>query len=81
MERNWEDGGSYLERSIELNRQFGESVSLGEALFEKGVMEREQGSATAAIASLREAERIFAKVEAAVDLGRAQALLAELEAP
>jgi tetratricopeptide (TPR) repeat protein/tRNA A-37 threonylcarbamoyl transferase component Bud32 len=79
LEKNWEDSKVYLERSIALNRQFGDSVSLGEALYELGLLQKDQGEGAAALEALGEAERIFAQVEALPDLGRVQAALAALK--
>lgn len=80
LERNYEDGRTYLERSIEMNRQVGESVSLGEALYEMSLMQRDQGQSPDALVAVREAEHIFEAAGAAVDLGLARDLRAELEA-
>ena len=80
LERNWEDGRAYLEKSIELNRQFGETVSLGEALYELGVLNRDAGQAAAALEPLQDAEKIFVQAEASLDLDRVRTVLEELEA-
>ena len=80
QESNWDDGRAYLERSIELNRQFGETISLGEALYELGVLNRDAGSADDALEPLHEAERVFTQVEASLDLDRVRTVLEELEA-
>jgi tetratricopeptide (TPR) repeat protein len=79
LEGKWNDGNKYLERSIEINRQFGESVSLGEALYELGILRRDQGETTSAMNPLWEAERIFEKAEAVPDLNRVRTILSELE--
>jgi len=79
IEGNWNDGKAYLEKSIEINRQFGESISLGEALYELGILQREQGELAFALDSLREAESIFEKVEATLDLSRVRTTIAELQ--
>ena len=79
QEQDWDEGCDYLERSVEINRQIGESVSLGEALYELGVLQREAGHTEAAVPALREAERIFSKAEARLDLDRVRALLEEIE--
>ncbi len=78
LEGKWDDGKAYLEKSIEINRQFGESVSLGEALFELGILSRDRGEADTALIPLREAESIFAKIDADADLNRVRDILAEL---
>lgn len=80
LEENWEDSRVYLERSVALNRQFGPSVSLGEALYELGLLQRERGETAAALESLAEAEKIFVQVEAILDLGRVQEALAGMRA-
>jgi tetratricopeptide (TPR) repeat protein len=80
LERNWEDARVALERSIELNRRFGETVSLGEAWFELGLLEGETDHAGAALAALRQAEGIFARVEANPDLERVRSAIADLAA-
>ncbi|MBI2503586.1 MAG: protein kinase [Candidatus Latescibacteria bacterium] len=79
LEENWEDSSVYLERSVQINRQFGNSVSLGEALYELGLLRRERGMKAAALELLQEAEKIFTQVEALPDLGRVQAALSELQ--
>jgi len=80
IEREWQEGSSCLEKSIELNRKFGESVSLGEALFEMGLLHRDKGQQTEALPPLHEAARIFAQAQAAPDLERVRTALEELEA-
>jgi len=80
LERSWEEGKTCLEKSIELNRRFGESVSLGEALYELAVLERDEGQGAAALEPLKEAEKIFSRAQAALDLDRVHALMEELEA-
>ncbi|MFH1567641.1 MAG: tetratricopeptide repeat protein [Gemmatimonadota bacterium] len=77
-EQNWNESRDYLERSVEINRQIGESVSLGEALYELGALHRAAGQPAAAVPALREAEGIFRKAEARPDLERVQALLQEI---
>lgn len=79
LEENWEESAAYLEQSLELNRSFGQSVSLGEALYELGVLERDRGHRESALASLREAESIFSDIAAEPDLERTRAALIELE--
>jgi len=44
IEENWGDGEAYLQQSLELNRTFGESVSLAETLYELGILQRESGN-------------------------------------
>jgi tetratricopeptide (TPR) repeat protein len=78
LEEKWEDSKVYLERSIDLNRQFGDSVSLGEALYELGLLQRTQGEVEAARLSLGEAERIFTQVKALPDQERVRVELAAL---
>ncbi|MBT3346044.1 MAG: AAA family ATPase [Gemmatimonadetes bacterium] len=75
---NWLDARQSLARSIGINREFGESVSLGEALHELGIVELRSGDSHSAREALQEAERIFAKAGAAPDLGRVQKALAEM---
>ena len=79
IEGNWQDSRTYLEKSIEMNRDFGESVSLAEALFELGLLERDAGDADASLSQLREAERIFEQAEATPDLDSVRAVIAELK--
>lgn len=79
-QQEWVDGHRYLEQSIEINRRFGDTVSLGEALCEMGELNRDSGSTEAALASLREAEAIFARVDARPDLERVRHTLNELAA-
>jgi tetratricopeptide (TPR) repeat protein len=79
LERDWEEGRGRLRRSIDVNRQYGESVGMGEALYELGLLERDQGNAAAALTAVRQAEVIFARIEAAPGLSRARRTLAELE--
>ena len=74
----WEEGREALRRSIDMNRQFGESISLGEALYELGELEKAAGETTTAIESLQEAEAIFSRAEARLDLDRVQRVLDEL---
>jgi tetratricopeptide (TPR) repeat protein len=78
LERDWQEAGSCLERSIEVNRRFGESMGLGEALYELGLLRRDLGEAKAAREPLQEAEQIFSQAEAALDLNRVRAALEEL---
>lgn len=78
LEHNWKESGDYLTKSIDLNRQFGESVSLGEALFEMGLLKREEGQGEAALEPLREAEGIFSRTGATPDFHRVRALQAEI---
>ena len=80
LEHNYEDSRSYLGRSIEINRSFGDSVSLAEALFEQALVQRAEGTEAAAIASLKEAETIFERAEAATDLEKTRAELTALGA-
>ena len=61
-----------------MNRQFGESVTLAEALHELGIVERDTGNMDAALEALGEAERIFAQAEAKLDLEKVRADIAEL---
>ena len=79
LERNWTDGRTYLEKSIDMNRQFGESVSLAEALCELGLLERDSGESESALRYMREAEKIFEHAEAALDLDFIRSEIAELE--
>ena len=79
LERNWSDGKTYLERSIEMNRKFGDSISLAEALFELGLLERDQGEVASALTLLRDAEEIFEKAEATLDLDHVRSAIVELE--
>ncbi len=79
LERNWADGRTYLAKSIDMNRQFGESVSLAEALFELGLLERDSGHSDAALEPLRKAEQIFEGAEATLDLDHVRTVIAELE--
>ena len=78
QEQDWDEGRDYLERSVEINREIGESVSLGEALFELGALHSDSGRATDAVDPLREAEAIFTKVQARLDLDRTRQLLEEI---
>ncbi|MEW6751610.1 MAG: protein kinase [Candidatus Latescibacterota bacterium] len=80
LERNWEEGRGYLEQSVDLNRRYGESVSLGEALWELGLVHRGEGSEARALEVLREAEGIFARAGAQADLQRVRAAIAEVAA-
>ncbi|MFT7692547.1 MAG: tetratricopeptide (TPR) repeat protein, partial [Candidatus Latescibacterota bacterium] len=43
-----------LEKSLDLNRQYGQTVSLGEALYEMGELEWDMGQSEAALDPLRE---------------------------
>jgi len=79
IERDWEEGRVCLEKSIELNHQFGESISLGEAFFEMGLLRRDEGETADAVEPLRQAERIFAQAGAAPDLEQVRTTLEELE--
>ena len=78
LEGNWDEGSACLERSIELNRSFGETISLGEALCELGLLYRDQGQHQAASAPLGEAEQLFARIGAVPDLEQVRSVLAEL---
>lgn len=78
LERNWDDGRTYLDKSIAMNREFGESVSLAESLEEMGLLERDVGDSTSALSHLRQAERIFSQADAAPDLDRVRSGIAEL---
>lgn len=78
-ERDWDEGRSYLERSVELNRDVGTSVNLGEALYELGALQWESGQAEAAVPVLREAEDIFSQAAASVDLERVRELLRQID--
>lgn len=78
LERNWDDARTYLRQSIDMNRQFGESVTLAEALHELGIVERDTDNVEEALGALEEAERIFAQAEAALDLEKVRADIAEL---
>ena len=80
IEREWEESRGCLEKSIELNRQFGESINLGEALFEMGLLSRDKGQRIEALPPLHEAARIFTQAQASPDLERVQTTLEELEA-
>lgn len=80
LERNWDDSQVYLEKSVALNRQFGESVSLGEALYELGLLHQEAGRPQAAMEPLHTAREIFTRAEATLDLDRVRTALAELSA-
>ena len=64
---------------MEINRQIGTSVSLGEALYELGALHRAAGRGREAVPPLREAEGIFQKAEARLDLERVRALLQEID--
>ena len=79
LEQSFDEGRTCLEKSIELNRQFGESVSLGETLYELGLLNRDEGQAAQALEPLQEAEGIFAQAEAALDLERVRTTLEELQ--
>lgn len=74
----WDESREALDRSIEINRQFGESVSLGEALYELAELHRATGAPAAAEEPLAEAEGIFVRAEARPDLERVQQALEEL---
>ncbi len=76
----WSDGQQFLEQSIEINRRYGESISLGEALYELGELNRLSGSTEDAIGPLREAENIFARIDARPDLDRVRQSIQQLEA-
>jgi tetratricopeptide (TPR) repeat protein len=80
LERDWQEADTCLEKSIDLNRQFEGSVYLGEALYELGLLKKDEGAAAAALDALREAEGIFAQAQAALDLNRVRTVLKELEA-
>jgi len=80
LERDWQEAATCLEKSIDINRQFEGSVYLGEALYELGLLKRDEGAAAAALEALREAEEIFAQAQAALDLNRVRVVLEELEA-
>ena len=79
LERSWEEGKTCLEKSIELNRRFGASISLGEALYERALLDRDEGQGAAALEPLKEAEEIFSRAQASLDLERVHALMEELE--
>jgi tetratricopeptide (TPR) repeat protein len=67
-----------LLRSVEINRAYGESVSLAEALYELGLVARDADSIDEARASLQEAEALFEKAAAAPDLSRVREALRSL---
>lgn len=79
LEHSFDEGRTCLEKSIELNRQFGESVSLGETLYELGLLNRDEGQAAEALEPLQEAEKIFVQAEATPDLERVRTTLEELQ--
>lgn len=79
LERNWGDGRTYIDKSIEFNRKFGETVSLAEALEEMAMLERETGQPDAALNHLQEAARIFETSEALPDVKRVRAAMEEIE--
>jgi tetratricopeptide (TPR) repeat protein len=79
LERNWDDSLTYLEKSVELNRQFGESISLGEALYELGLLNRDAGRSASALEPLREAKAIFVQAQAELDLKRVRTVIEEVE--
>ena len=79
LERSWDEGRTCLEKSVALNREFGETVSLGEAFYELGLLEQEGGEREAALAALQEAEQLFVRIEAAPDLERVRAALEALQ--
>jgi hypothetical protein len=61
-----------------MNRQYGDSISLGEALHELGLLERDRGEASTALDLLRDAEEIFEKAEAQLDLDQVRSVIVEL---
>jgi tetratricopeptide (TPR) repeat protein len=77
---NWDEARASLERSIGINREFGESVSLAEALQELGRLLHQTGEPSPAMDALQEAERIFAKAGATLDLKRVRKELEGLDA-
>ena len=79
QQQRWDEARDLLERCIEINRTFGESVSLAEALFELGELQRANGQTDAALEPLQKAEAIFAKAEARLDLARVRQSLEELQ--
>ena len=79
LEHSWDEGRTCLEKSVALNRQLGETVSLGEALYELGLLARDAGQQAMAVEPLEEAAQIFARIEATPDLERVRAVLEELQ--
>lgn len=75
LERNWEDCRTYLNKSIEMNQEFGSSVSLAEAHEELAMLERDLDSTGEALDHLKEAETIFLDAQAAPDLERVRSLI------
>ncbi|MGY8827448.1 MAG: tetratricopeptide repeat protein, partial [Candidatus Latescibacterota bacterium] len=76
VEQRWEEARKCLEKSLDLNRQYGQTVSLGEALYSMGELEWDRGQSEAALDPLREAERIFGDAGAVPDLERVREKLA-----
>jgi tetratricopeptide (TPR) repeat protein len=79
LEGQWEDSRGYLKKSIELNRQFGEPISLGETFYELGLLEQQAGCGDKALELLGEAERLFVRAGAALDLDRVRTALEEVQ--
>ena len=75
-----DDARNSLERSIDINREFGESVSLAEALHELGLLSLRTGEHEAAREALQQAERIFAQAGARLDLVQVRQDLESLDA-
>ncbi len=80
VEESWEEARKCLEKSLDLNRQYGQTVGLGEALYEMGALECDIGQTAAALEPLREAERIFYDAGAMPDLQRVREKLAVIAA-
>ncbi|MDA0336608.1 MAG: AAA family ATPase [bacterium] len=78
QQQRWDEGRDVLRRSIDINRQFGASVSLGEALRELAELQIAAGESGDAITLLQEAESIFVQAEARLDLDRVRRVLDEL---
>ena len=69
---------SSLERSIAINREFGGSVSLAEALYEMGLVLHDADEAAEAGTALVEAQGIFEEAGAKPDLEKVSEALERL---
>jgi tetratricopeptide (TPR) repeat protein len=80
VEQSWEDARKCLQKSLDILRPHGPTVSLGEVLCEVGALECDMGQSQAALEPLREAERIFADAGAVPDLERVRERMVAISA-
>lgn len=80
VEQSWEDARTCLQRSLDIHRQHGPTMGLGEVLYEMGELECDMGQGQAALAPLSEAEQIFVAAGAEPDLERVRDKMATIAA-